>query len=165
MLPVETLINSINILLTEAYAGPPDPRSTWFIDNEPDSGILGILAGVSAEEASMSVDGSGNPGTTIASHAEHLHWSLANMNAAMRGGEYGNWKESWNLQTANEQEWDRLRSALRSEFETLREGLKNQKELDVEYLTGGLALLPHAAYHLGNIRQMGERVRRPAPDC
>jgi hypothetical protein len=111
MLPVSALINSINILLTEVYPGPPDPHGTWFIDNEPDSGILGILAGVSAEEASTSVDGSGKPGTTIASHAEHLHWSLH--------GEYRHerrtlWQleESWNLQTANRPNGDRLRSEL-----------------------------------------------------
>ena len=24
--------------------GPPDPHATWFIDNEPDAGILGIFA-------------------------------------------------------------------------------------------------------------------------
>ena len=77
------LIQSIIDLLTEAYAGPPNPAATWFIDNEPDSGILGILAGVSAEEASTSVDGSEHVGTTIAGHAEHLRWSLANASAAL----------------------------------------------------------------------------------
>lgn len=165
MLPIANLTNSISELLTEAYAGPPDPNSTWFIDNEPDAGILGILASVSAAEASMSVDGSGNPGSTIASHAEHLRWSLANMNSAMRGGEFGKWSESWNLVSTDTAGWDQLRTALRTEFETLREGLKNQTEIDLQYLSGGLALLPHAAYHLGNIRQMIERVRQAVPDC
>jgi hypothetical protein len=164
MLPLSTLIESINTLVTEAYAGPPDPRSTWFIDNESDSGILGILAGVSAAEASISVDGSGNPGTTIASHAEHLHWSLHNMNIAMKGGLFGNWKESWSLNSANPAVWDRLRAELRYELELLRENLKQQTELPGEYLTGGLALLPHAAYHLGTIRQMVERVRQKSQD-
>jgi hypothetical protein len=36
-LSVSTLTASIAELLTEAYAGPPDPNSTWFIDNAPDS--------------------------------------------------------------------------------------------------------------------------------
>jgi hypothetical protein len=165
MLPVSNLINSIITLLTEAYAGPPNPNATWFIDNEPDSGILGLLDTVSAAEASISVDGSGNPGTSIAAHAEHLHWSLHNMNIAMHGEPFGNWKESWNLQNADPQEWDRLRSELRREFEQLLENLRQQTDLpDNDYLTGGLALLPHAAYHLGNIRQMIERVRQPVTD-
>jgi hypothetical protein len=158
-IPVSMLTESIITLLTEAYPGPPDPTGTWFIDNEADSGILGILRDVTPEEASKSVDGTGNPGTTIASHTEHLHWSLANMNRAMSGGEFGKWSESWDLRQANAVQWDRLRSELRKEFEVLCSGLRNQKEIDPQYLTGGLALAAHAAYHLGNIRQMKERVR------
>lgn len=161
MFTTPVLLNTVVMLLTEAYAGPPDPRATWFIDNEPDAGILGIIAGVSAAEASTSVDGSGQPGSTIVSHAEHLRWSLAMANAALRGEIYqGKWKESWQLVQADSAGWDRLRAALRSEFETLAQGLMAQTDLpEVDYLNGVLALLPHAAYHLGNIRQMIERVR------
>jgi hypothetical protein len=158
-IPVSLLTEAMITLLTEAYPGPPDHTATWFIDNEPDAGILGIFRDVTAEEASQSVDGTGQPGTTIAAHTEHLHWSLANMNRAMRGGAFGPWSASWNLNEANVAEWDRLRSALRSEFELLCVGLRHQQEIDPQYLTGGLALAAHAAYHLGTIRQMKERVR------
>jgi hypothetical protein len=154
-----TVLNSVVELLTKAYAGPPDPSTTWFIDNAPDSGVLGMLEEVSALEASKSVDGSGETGTTIAAHTEHLRWSLAMMIAAIRGEPLGAWKESWRLLYADEAEWERLRSLLRAEFETLQEALKSQKYLPEEYLTGLLALLPHAAYHLGVMRQMIERVR------
>jgi hypothetical protein len=132
-LSVTTIINSIVNLLTEAYAGPPDPSSTWFIDNEPDSGILGIIANVSAAEASRSVDSS-----------ETFE---------------GKWKESWQLLVVEDASWDALRDELRTEFETLCQGLQAQTNLPEQYLTGTLALLPHAAYHLGTIRQMIERVR------
>lgn len=158
------IIASIVELLTEAYEGPPDPSRTWFIDNEPDSGVLGILQGVSAEEASTSVDGSGEAGTTISAHVEHLRWSLSALNRAMRGEPFGNWEESWGLLEADQAGWDGLRSSLRSEFEMLRETLKVQTELQEEYLSGFLALVPHAAYHLGNIRQMAERVRQSGRD-
>jgi hypothetical protein len=155
-----TLINSVVSLLTEAYDGPPNPSETWFIDNDPNSGILGILDGISASEASFSVDGSEQSGSTIAANAEHLRWSLANANAALRGETYQqNWRESWNLLHADEAEWERLRRALRGEFEALRQTIKQQTELQGEYLTGVLALIPHAAYHLGTIRQMTARVR------
>ncbi|HEX7976104.1 MAG TPA: DinB family protein [Anaerolineales bacterium] len=159
-LTTAALIDSIAVLLTEAYAGPPNPSSTWFIDNEPDSGILGILAGVSAAEASRPMDRIGNPGSTIAAHAEHLRWSLAQGNAALRGEPFQeNWKESWRLIQADPAEWDRLRAELRADFEALREAIRGQSDLSGDDLTGVLALLPHAAYHLGNIRQMIERVR------
>jgi hypothetical protein len=159
-LPTTTLIKSIVDLLTEAYAGPPDPKATWFIDNEPDSGILGILKSVSAAEASTSVDGSGKSGSTIASNVEHLRWSVANANAAMRGKPFNpNWGESWELLNADETAWDRLRQALRREYEALSEAIKMQEDLPGDYLNGVLALIPHAAFHLGLIRQMIERVR------
>jgi hypothetical protein len=158
-LSVRVVLNSVVVLLTEAYAGPPDPSSTWFIDNEPDSGIFGILANVTASEASTSVDGSGESGTTIASHVEHLRWSLAMMNAAIRGEPLGDWKESWLLLAADDARWEGLLGELRLEFETVRQALQSQVDLPEEYLIGVLALLPHAAYHLGNIRQMMERVR------
>jgi hypothetical protein len=159
-IPVSAFISAVITLLTEAYDGPPDPRTTWFIDNEPDSGVLGILAGVSAAEASKSVDGSGKKGTTIAAHAEHLRWSLENINNTIRGAAWNvAWATSWQRETVSETEWDQLRQALRVEFETLRDLIRQQNEFESEYLTGTLALLPHAAYHLGIIRQMVERVR------
>jgi hypothetical protein len=159
-LPTTTLINSIVDLLTEAYAGPPNPKATWFIDNEPDSGILGILKSVTAVEASTSVDGSGKSGSTIASNVEHLRWSVANANAAMRGKPYNrNWAESWDLLDADEAAWDRLRQELRLEYEALSEAIKMQEDLPGDYLNGVLGLIPHAAFHLGVIRQMIERVR------
>ncbi len=154
------LIDAIVTLLTEAYDGPPDPSSTWFIDNEANSGILGILDSVSAVEASTSVDGSQNPGTTIAANVEHLRWSVANANAAFRGAPYNpNWSESWQLLDADEEKWNRLRRDLRAEFEALREVVGQQEELQGDYLLGVLAMIPHAAFHLGLIRQMIERVR------
>jgi hypothetical protein len=153
------VINSIITIFTEAYAGPPDPTSTWFIDNEPDSGILGLIATVTPEEASWSSH-QNDPGTTIASHVEHLRWSLANANGALLGKPYqSNWSESWNTLDADQMKWDWLRMSLRTEYEMLVENLQKQPELSGEFLLGVMALLPHAAYHLGTIRQLIERAR------
>ena len=160
-LAVSTLTKALSDLLTEAYDGPPDPRSNWFIDNEPDSGILGTLKNVSAAEVSRSVDGSGKPGSTIAANVEHLRWSLANANGALRGQPYqANWKESWALLDADETKWAALLVALHSEYKTLRDAVRTQQDLQDEYLLGVMALVPHAAFHLGILRQMIERVRQ-----
>ena len=154
-----SVIQSIATLFSEAYAGPADPKSTWFIDNEPDSGILGIIAGVPASEASWSSK-KNNPGTTIASHVEHLRWSLAHANGVLMGKPYpANWAESWNTLAADETNWGRLKNELRAEFETLLENLRKQEDLPGDYLTGVMALIPHAAYHLGTLRQLIERAR------
>jgi len=154
-----TVIQAIVELFTEAYAGPPNPTSTWFIDNEPDSGILGIIAGVSAVEASWS-SSKNDRGTTIASHVEHLRWSLANANGALQGKPYqASWSESWNTLEADEEKWENLKNELHREYEMLRENIAKQGEMPWEYLMGLLALIPHAAYHLGTIRQLIERAR------
>jgi hypothetical protein len=118
--PSPTLLDSILILLTESYAGPPDPSNTWFIDNLANSGVLGVLSDVTADEASRSVDGSGKPGTTIASHAEHLRWSLAASNAELRNLPFDeDWDVSWQLTRVDTIQWDRLRIALRKQYEDL----------------------------------------------
>ncbi len=157
-----SVIQSITTLFSEAYAGPADPKSTRFIDNEPDSGILGIIAGISAVEASWSSN-KNNPGTTIAAYVEHLRWSLANANSAMKGKPYqGNWAESWNTLDADEIKWEHLKKGLHAEFERLLENLRKQDDLPGDYLTGVMALITHAAYHLGTIRQQIERVRMDA---
>jgi hypothetical protein len=155
----QSIIQSISTLFSEAYAGPENPRSTWFIDNEPDSGILGLIKGVTAEEASWSSK-KNDPGTTIAAHVEHLRWSLANANGALTGQPYnGRWSESWNTLQANEEQWSRLKAELEREYAQLNRNLQAQDELSGDTLTGVMALVPHAAYHLGTIRQLIERSR------
>lgn len=159
-LPFDVLKESILALLTEAHAGPPDPHVSWFIDNEPDSGVLGAVRNLSAAEASRSVDGSGRSGTTIASNIEHLRWCLSNANGALRGQPYQYaWEESWKVITVEEAAWDKLRQDLETEYTSLLQAVSAQTELPGVYLTGVLALIPHTAFHLGLIRQMVEQVR------
>jgi hypothetical protein len=156
-----TLTEAVSELFIEAYDGPSDPSSTWFNDNKPDCGILGLLKDVTANEASRSVDGSGAAGVNIASHIEHLRWSLANANGALRGQPYqSNWSESWKVKEADEEKWVALRLALRSEYEKLRDIIPQLQDLPRDALLGVMALAPHAAFHLGILRQMLERIRK-----
>lgn len=149
---VKTLTTLVAELFSEAYTGP-NHAYTWFIGNEPGSGLLGTLDGVFAEEASTPpVVG----GTTVAAHTEHLRWALALANAYTRGeNPQMNWAESWSVQTVDADAWDKLRADLRSEYEALHRAIQTQQEIsDEQMLTAMLAFTPHAAYHLGAIRQM-----------
>ena len=138
-------------LFSEAYTGP-NHAYTWFIDNKPGSGLFGTLAPLSAEAASEE----GPSGTTIAAHTEHLRWSLAHANAFARGEvPEGGWSESWSVRTVDAETWDTLRAALRREYDTLLAAIDRQEDFsDSQLLKGMLALAPHAAYHLGAIRQL-----------
>ena len=155
MFSSSVVTQSIAELFTEAYEGARDPSSTWFTDNLPDSGVLGTLESISAAQASEPV---GNPdlqGSTIAAHTEHLRWSLALSNALARGEQSeAPWEESWSVRTVNSDEWDRLRLALRSEYRALLQSIQTQSNLPAELVTPGIAIVAHAAYHLGAIRRM-----------
>lgn len=160
-LPISELNRSIVELLIEGYKGPPDAKSpTWFVDNDQNAGIFGQITPVTAAEASISADHSGNPGTTVASHVEHLRWSLANDNGALRGEPYKtNWGESWLVATVTKTEWAGLKENLRSEFDTICAASLKRDTLEGPFLNGLLALPPHTAYHLATIRQILERIR------
>ena len=154
-IPVKTLTKILAELFSEAYTGP-NHGYTWFIGNRPDSGILGTLENVSAEDASKMQPS----GSTIAAHTEHLRWSLAVANAYTRGETPElKWAESWSVQTVDADAWAKLRAELKREYEALHRAVQSQREIAGEQmLTAMLAFTPHAAYHLGVIRQMTHAV-------
>ena len=150
-LKTDVLRNVLLELFKEAYTGPNGPN-TWFIDNRPGSGLFGTLDGVSAEDASRLTP----TGSSVAAHAEHLRWSLALTSAYVRGeNPTPSWAESWAVKTVDAEAWKKLQADLRREYEEVRAALGRQEDLsDPQMLTGVMALTPHAAYHLGAVRQL-----------
>jgi hypothetical protein len=149
--PLETFRGILRELFSEVYAGP-NRDYTWFIENEPGSGLFGTLSALSAEDVSRPSPS----GSTIAAHTEHLRWSLALTNALVRGETpKQDWTESWRVRVVDEAAWDALRHDLMREYETLLATMEQQENFsDANLLTGAMALTPHAAYHLGAIRQL-----------
>jgi hypothetical protein len=148
-------VRSLTDLLEEVHVSAPNPRSTWMTSNEPDSGFLGTLSGITAEDASRAPA----PGmNTIAAHAEHLRYSLSLANRAFRGENAyatADWAGSWRTQTVDAEAWERLREGLRGEHTRLLEAIRTRPEwTDPMIFQGSLALIGHAAYHLGAIRQL-----------
>jgi hypothetical protein len=150
-------------LYDEGYAGPPDPKGTWFVDNEPDCGFLGTIGKLSADRASRPT-GEGDS-LTVASHTAHLRFALALANRAARGDNAyagAKWSESWTPRAVSEAEWRSLVAALRAEYDAFREVLaKGDFWNDEDILTGTLGLLCHGAWHLGAIRQALGLVKAP----
>ncbi len=138
--------------MEEVYDGP-NHSYTWFIGNAPGSGILGTVRKIEAKEVSTPlIEG----GTTIASHIGHLRWTLQKVNSYLRGENPSwDWSESWPVRCVDESEWGELIESLKSEFrevvQSLRSGIEWQSDNQYKEI---LALIPHAAYHLGAIRQM-----------
>jgi hypothetical protein len=143
-------------LFEEAYVGPPDPRGTWFADNEPRCGFLGTIERLDAATASRPLS-AGDP-LSVASHAGHIRYSLHLTNLAMRGeNPYpgADWKGSWATRGVDETEWKALVASIAKEIDDLREAFAGGmvKWNDEVIATGSLAALMHGAWHLGAIRQ------------
>jgi hypothetical protein len=148
----------INEFLEEVYDGPKH-EYTWFINNSPDSGLLGTIENMDSDEASTQIT---KNGTTIAAHIEHLRWTLEKTNSYLRGEKPAMiWSESWLVRKVNETEWETLIQQLRREYIVLEESVKKVKWASDEQLKEVLALIPHAAYHLGAIRQIALLTKHP----
>ncbi len=138
----------IHSLLTEAFDGS---SQVWFSDRN--TGLFSSVQNLSAEQVSK---------TGIAAHANHLRWSLSNVNAMMRGERPAmDWAQSWTVKTVTELEWRNILEQLKLEYRALQTNMPPNPDLnDRMFVTSGVALVAHAAYHLGAIRQMinGTRV-------
>lgn len=152
----EAFLEALKVLVTEAYRGPANPSGTWFVDNEPDSGFIGILDRVDSVVASAE---QGYPsGGSIAAHAYHMRFALDLVVRASRGEpafEHANWADSWVRTEVNETEWSDLRADLRRLVNELMASLvPGPQWSDPLVLTGSMAVMAHGAWHLGAIRQL-----------
>src|SRR3954449_13144254 len=101
-------------LFSELVDGSSNPSGA-FILNSGDIGLLRSLDGISAEDASHSV----NDGATIAAHAQHLRYGLSLMNRwATNGGDPfadAKWDAAWKTSQVDAAEWEEIRNGLRDE--------------------------------------------------
>jgi hypothetical protein len=142
-------------LLDEAYVSE-EYASTWFKDNDPASSLLPSLDLLSAEVAGRRPPIGRNP---IAGHAAHLATSLEATARTMRGGPWEiDWEASWNVpEPLDEAAWTALRDRLRTAYAEARAAIA-EADLQPEHFRPLAALLAHAAYHLGAVRQLGADV-------
>jgi hypothetical protein len=139
-------------LLFELIDGPADPKLTWIVSNEPNSGVLGTLERFTAEQASRA-PALGRK--TAAAHAAHLLFSLELAIQRLRGeNPDADWDGSWEPSTVSPADWDRLRQQIREASATLRRTIENGTEWEPLAFKGIVATVGHTAYHLGALRQL-----------
>jgi DinB family protein len=141
-------------LLVECFEGPPG-RGTWVISHAPDAALLPLLDRIDAAAASRRK--AGHP--SIAAHVNHLRFSLSLANRWASGEDPyadANWASSWSVQEVGAAEWEDLRSEIRTEYERWREAVSEERAWDEMAVTGIMASIAHALYHLGAVRQLHE---------
>lgn len=147
----DTLRNSVKTMVKETFEGPPVPvKGSWFTSSEPNSGIFGVIEGISCDQASISVHG-----TTLAAHTDHIRYHMWVTNEILKKGKQPemDWGKSWEIHSVDEQQWNRIQEGLRNEYVTLLESI-DANEWNELLANEVLSSLAHSAYHLGAIRQM-----------
>ena len=145
--------NALNTLLIEVFEGPPGQEA--FILNPGDTGLLRQLDSIDAAAASARP----MPGkTTIAAHADHVHYGLTLLNRWAVGEENpfatADWKASWQRTTVTPQQWQTLRDNLRRQATDWRKHVTTRTQWDHIAACGALSSAAHTAYHLGAMRQI-----------
>ena len=139
-------------LLFELIDGPADPKQTWVVSTEPNSGLLGTLAKFTAEQASRP------PAVgrrSAAAHAAHVLFSLELATQRLRGeNPDADWDGSWEPSVVNREDWDRLRYQIRDASATLRRAIEAGTDWEPMAFKGIIATVGHTAYHLGAIRHL-----------
>ncbi|MGG0845395.1 hypothetical protein [Peribacillus simplex] len=143
----ETLASSIKTLLKETFEGPGIDGS-YYTESRPNTGVFGTLDGLTANDASLSINGS-----TIAAHSDHIRYYLWVIRTMISGAGFEkDWDASWTIAAVDEVKWAEIREGLHKEYVTL---LAEIDSIDLEeWLTNVNATIAHSAYHLGALRQM-----------
>ena len=148
-----TFKDALSNLLIEIFNGPPEGGA--YILNPGDPGLLRQLDRLDAKAASTRP----MPGaTTIAAHADHVHYGLSLLNRWAAGEENpwatADWDASWKRTTVTDAEWKSLRDKLREAATTWREAVSKRTDWNDLAAAGALGSAAHTAYHLGAIRQI-----------
>ncbi len=152
-----TLVEAVKTLLKETFDGPEGNQS-WYTESKPGSGIFGTLEMLSAEEASIPIQG-----TTIAAHTDHTRYYLWMANTYLKGEKPNlNWGESWKITSVDQITWQQFKEELKLEYKALLEKIELIDLPDEQTANGILGSLAHSAYHLGAIRQMVKVIKVPS---
>ena len=160
--PNDLFQQALSKLLIEIFNGPPGDEA--YLLNPGDPGLLRQLDSISA--AAASTRPAGMPGkTTIAAHADHVHYGLSLLNR-WAGGEPNpwadaDWNSSWQRTRVTEDQWQSLRDKLRSAADTWRSAVSARTKWDDISAAGALSSAAHTAYHLGAIRQILAALNQP----
>jgi hypothetical protein len=141
--------NNLFGLLKEFFESPPTSGAACL---DQKTGLFDTLETLTSVQASKRVD----EAPSIAAHCDHLRFYNDILMGGLQGKTYGkiDWKQSWLLQTVNEEEWQKLQDVLKQQYKELMGLLESFNTWDDYKVGDPMAIMAHTAYHLGAIRQL-----------
>ena len=139
---------ALKILLNETF----DRAGGLYLDRG--TSLFETLAGIDAATASIPV---GGKCATLAAQVKHVAFFLEDSIASVTDPNTppADWDEIWRtVSVVSEAEWESIREELRESCDRIRVFIDAQPGWPNEdWLAGGMAVIVHSAYHLGEIRQ------------
>lgn len=146
-IPVETFRTALLTMLTEAFDGPEGPQ-TFFTDKG--TSLFETLAGIDAATASRTFS---DRASNIAAQVNHIRFYLdALMEGLTSGWKPADWPGSWKVGVVSDAEWTDLVDRLKASYARIRAFAETNDAWTGDYIGGGIAIVAHTAYHLGEIR-------------
>ena len=158
-LHTDQVASTLGTLFSELVEGVPASGFAYML-NSGDQGLLQSLDKLSSSDASVLTP----TGSSIAAHVDHIRYGLSLMNLWSAGEnpfKDADWGASWKKTSVSDDEWQRLRAALRDEATRWLEVLRTPREVRTTELNGMIGSIAHLAYHLGAIRQINQTLRGP----
>ncbi|MGM0752528.1 MAG: hypothetical protein ACQET6_11375 [Bacillota bacterium] len=151
------MLAAVKTLLKETFEGP-EGNGSWYTESKPRSGLFGTLEELSAEDASIPVNG-----TTIAAQTDHTRYYIWVVRSHLNGEVPDkDWEASWKITSVDTNTWTQFTSELQQEYTALLTTIDSVTSLDEQTLSGMLGAIAHSAYHLGSIRQMVKAIKVPS---
>lgn len=148
------MLVAVSTLLKETYDGPEE-NASWYTEAKPGSGLFGTLEKISAEAASIHING-----TTIAAQTDHTRYYLWVANSYLSGEEPNkDWEASWKITNVDNITWAQFNDDLKKEYTTLLKKVESLDSINEQTAHGLLGAIAHSAYHLGSIRQMIKMIK------
>jgi hypothetical protein len=139
---------ALKILLGETF----DRAGGMYLDRG--TSLFETLAGIDAATASIPVGGKCG---TLAAQVKHIAFFFDDTIASVTDPDrpHPDWDEIWRTVSAvSEQEWKAIQAELRASYERIVAFIDAQTGWPSEnHLAGGMTVVVHSAYHLGEIRQ------------
>ena len=149
-IPAAQFVEAVAYMLRETFEGSPAGEGSAYLDQGV--GFFNTLEKISATGASQTFFG-----TTVAAQTEHAKFYLDRLCEFINGRTAAvNWEDSWLIETVNDEEWDALRSVVRTAYENALRCIAEPREWTERQVGMAIGLVAHTGYHLGAIRQIAK---------
>lgn len=150
--PIEAagLRNAFLAIWAEIFGPDENEGPHWILDSR--TSMFDTLKEISAAEASIPVS---SQSANLAAQVNHTAFYIQSLRDGLATNfeTKADWEGSWKVGTVDDAEWQALVANLQRECEWVREFATEFEGWNEEFIGGAFALVAHAAYHLGEIRQ------------